>query len=264
MRHSPARRSPLRAAVRGVRLADRTQDRPRHGGPIAGLTRPLSRRAVRLAIFVSMTCAGFCLVLAMVALVVAQGQSDAAGPATLRPVTQRGQGPQVPVPGQPKTPRYDRTYLRNGTHAVYLRYGTRPAPENDHPPPPEGPALRDNQFQPGMTLASYQGSAVRGLASSDRTAGASKNSGSAKRYKFRIKGPGDWGVSWKFRCPALRVGSFVVRESDGKATNGTDLSVSGPRGQGLSWKTHDPGDHTLTVRTRCSWEIKVVLPKRSR
>jgi hypothetical protein len=240
MRHSPASRSLVNDIGRRVRLADRAPARPRHAGPLAaefGPSRP--HRVLRLAMVVGMTGAGFCLVLAMIALVVTLG-----GPA----VTSQGPGRSAPRPPAA------------GQRAV------------------TGAARRPDRLQPGQTIARY------------------RSSGSARHEKFTVTGQGILGISWKFACQGRRAGTFTVSESDSEATRPgigrpdtvrpdtvrpdpvrpdpvrpdtgrpeivrLALSASGPRGQGLSWDTYATGVHSLMVSSNCSWDIRIVRPKR--
>jgi hypothetical protein len=226
MRHSPVQRSFLGGIGRRIRLASseggrrhreqaRPTGKPLPGGQLAPVFGPPPRhRLLRLAMVIGMAGAGFCLVLAMVGLVVVFGDA--------------GTDAKAPAPSY----RTSALYRPDGPdHRHGHRHGKDTAKAAAH------------RFQVGATVASYQGN------------------GSARHERFRVRGIGNWGISWKFSCPKPRTGSFGVSEADGEAADGTELTAYGPNGHGLSWRSHDPGDHSLVIISSCSWVVRVVLPK---
>ena len=215
MRHSGARRSILNAIGRRVRLADQVRPRPRHTGPLAPAVSG-RHRMLRLAMVVGLAGAGFCLVLAMVGLVVALGSTGAS------------KAEQEPGAGRPV--------------GLKLRPSADYRPDSGSLPDPG--ARQARRFLAGKTIERFHGS------------------GQVRRHVFQISRPGDWGVSWTFTCKAARPGSFTIGEHDDKVTNGVELSASGRKGHGIAWHFHDPGDHSLTISSSCSWAVSVVLPKR--
>jgi|SRR5580658_3028636 hypothetical protein len=213
MRHSPARRSVLTRIGRRVRLADQARERPRHSGPLAqAFTGSGPRRTLRLAMLIGGAGACFCVVLAMIGLVVELG-----GPGP--PV---GRKTQVAV--APK--KSETAGLRPAASAAYHLGSAK------------------GRFLAGATVALYRGS------------------GSVNSRKFKVREPGDWGIYWRFTCPLIRIGSFTMSETGSKDTKDIELSASGPNGHGISWHIHDPGDHSLTIISNCSWLVSIVLPRR--
>ena len=81
-----------------------------------------------------------------------------------------------------------------------------------------------------------------------------------RRGPFRIGRPGTWGLSWAFSCGTDHNGQFIA--TGHSPVTGTDIAVaaSGPSGHGITWASSDPGRHVLTVNSRCTWTIRVVLP----
>jgi hypothetical protein len=98
------------------------------------------------------------------------------------------------------------------------------------------------QVQLGSTVATYSGTS------------------SARRVRFTVGSSGSWGISWRFSCRDRRAGRFRVGETDGRAVNEIELTAYGPNGHGLSWESHDPGDHLILVSSNCAWQVSVVLP----
>ncbi len=227
MRHCRAGRSLLSAIGRRVRLADQVRARPRHSGPLAQAVSG-QHRVLRLAMMVGLAGAGFCLVLAMVGLVVALGSAGAS------------KAKQEPgAHGSARRPA--RLKLRPSADYRPDRSGHPAVPESGSLPDPG--ARQARRFLVGKTIKRFHGS------------------GQVKRHEFEISRPGDWGVSWTFTCQAARSGSFTIGEHDDKITNGVELSASGRKGHGIAWHLHDPGSHSLTISSQCSWVVSVVLPK---
>jgi hypothetical protein len=295
MRHSPARRSFLARMGDHVRLTDRSGSHERQQPAIAFPARWSGRRMWRLAMAVGMAGAGFCLVLAMVVLVVALG-----GGASTRP-----------PPGSTRTS--PGVLPRSGHHRYQttIVYEPRPVAGNG-----SASAVR---YGLGLLVAQFRGT------------------GSVQGDRFRITRPGDWGISWQFRCTQGHPGKLTVnadgttgsgqgqgyghqlnnghghghgngnggqppgqakkhkhkvppgqakknkhkaskkavkakKHGNGNQAHGTNqasgnqnsrvtLIASGYGGRGMSWYTSDPGDHTLEVTSGCTWAIKIVLPK---
>jgi|HubBroStandDraft_1064217.scaffolds.fasta_scaffold172441_1 hypothetical protein len=253
MRHSPVQRSFLGGIGRRIRLAGpqrglrpaaqaRHTGRPRHGSQLAPVLGPPPRhRLLRLAMVLGMTAAGFCLVLAMVGLVVALGHAGTAtkAPAPARDGTQAASGrPAQPGPSarRPRSP--DPSYR---TSALYRQ--DRPGHREGRRRGQDTAKAAAHRFQVGATVASYQGN------------------GSARHERFLVRGIGNWGISWNFSCAKPGTGSFGVSEADSKAADEIELTAYGPNGHGLSWNSHDPGDHSLVIVSNCSWVVRVVLPR---
>lgn len=259
MRHSPARRSVLGQVGRKVRLADHAHEPPRRGAVRAARNAPQTHRALRLAIAVCAAGAGFCLVLAMVTLVVALNGTS--GP----PVTVRRSAPpraKVSAPSTPRRPAVrhgpaapashwtlaarqvvpDTSYLRYGTSAGRISASYQYVAEAKHFKPAAPEAQLASKFAVATTVALYRGT------------------GPGKLRSFRIAAPGEWGISWDFRCASQRPGSFGVHETGGESPKGLTVSAFGPNGRGLSWTTLDPGTHELAVSTGCSWVVRIVAP----
>jgi hypothetical protein len=244
MRHSPARRSILGQIGRKVRLTDHVHELPRNS--------PQTHRALRLAIAVCGAGAGFCVVLAMVTLVVALNGTSAS------PATARRSSPPAKV-GSPATPHGLAAPVSHRTRAVrqvvpdtiYIRYGTSAerisaiyqyvadAEQLQFATPD---AQLAGKFAVAPVVAVYHGTGPR------------------KLHSFRIAAPGEWGISWGFRCASRRPRSFGVQETGGRSPNGLTVSAFGPSGRGLSWNTLDPGTHELSVSTGCSWVVRIVAP----
>jgi hypothetical protein len=211
MRHCATRRSFLSAIGRRVRLADHA------AGP---------HRILRLAVVVGLAGAGFCLVLALIGLVVAMGSSG---------------GSQAEQKDSAAGPRASGENWRTSADYRSDRTGSE---DHDGGSLPGTGARQARRFLAGATLDQFRGS------------------GPVKRHKFQVSKPGDWGISWTFTCRAITAGSFTMSESGGNVTNGIELSASGPRGRGISWHLHDPGHHFLVIDSDCPWVVKVVLPRR--
>jgi hypothetical protein len=233
MRHSLARRSMLSAIGARVRLADQVRDRPKHSGPLAQAPVSGPHRILRLAMAVGLAGAGFCLVLAMIGLVVAIGDSHSPKAALHRAGHQgRATADQgnstLTIPGKPGTARLHWRPSANVKHDGAGRAGR---------------AGSASPLLVGATVERFQGR------------------GSPRRHRFKVARPGDWGVSWKFSCPAIRAGRFALSETDGKVTNDIELSASDTREHGISWHLNDPGSHSLTILSNCAWVVQIVLPR---
>jgi hypothetical protein len=232
MRHSAARRSLLSAIGGRVRLADQIRDRARHTGPLAPSPARGQHRILRLVMVVGLAGAGLCLVLALTGLVVAIGASRAP----------RAEPKEGTSSGRPDA-------LRLRASADYRPDHTDHPDHPDHTDngragsPPDAAARRAGRFAVGTTIDKFRGA------------------GLARHHKFKVSGPGDWGLSWTFTCPAKNSGRFTLSESDGKVTDDIELTASSPNGHGISWRLHDPGEHSLSIISDCSWIVRVVLPK---
>ena len=124
---------------------------------------------------IGMAGAGFCLVLAMVVLVVALG-----GGASTRPPPS-GAAHASNSPGE----------LSGSGHQRYrttIVYEPRPVAGNG-----SASAVR---YGLGLLVAEFRGV------------------GSVQGEKFRITRPGDWGISWQFSCPQGHPGNLTVRADD--------------------------------------------------
>jgi len=99
-----------------------------------------------------------------------------------------------------------------------------------------------------------------------RTLATYRGAGLVSRRHFRVSSPGNWGISWAFRCPAGQHSTFIIRggggEDSGDDSDGhAQVDITGPAGHGISWHTSDPGDHSLLIASRCPWTVRVVLPR---
>ena len=245
MRHSPPRRSLLSAIGRSTRLADHTPERPRHGEAIRRPAPGQPHRALRLAMVVGLAGAGFCLVLAMIGAVVTIGGADPSNAAASPPTTRSGPGAdsQSPSAGAPSTSANSKHYRAQGWPTVPVAWRTLPPRGGRSGPAGRPGRTRPGRFRIGKTIARYRGT------------------GPARRNKFQVRKPGDWGISWNFSCPP-HAGSFTIRAGNRMVTNSIEVSASGPEGHGMTWETRDPGAHSLMVITSCSWAVRVVLPMR--
>jgi hypothetical protein len=178
MRHSPARRSFFTRFGARIRLTDRRdnhQAQERSGAPRS------PRRMWRLAMAVGIAGAGFCLVLAMIVLVVAL---SGGGPSTR------------PPPGIVQTSTSPRGLPRDG-HQPYrttIVYEPRPVAGNG--------AARAGRYALGLLVAQFHGA------------------GSERGDHFRIIQPGDWGISWQFSCPQGHPGDLTVSADHAQGGNG--------------------------------------------
>ncbi len=243
MRHSPARRSILGQIGRKVLLADHVHE----------CVPAQMHRALRLAIAICTAGAKFCLVLAMVSLVVAlNGTSEppvAARRSSPPPVSVSAPvtppGPAAPVSHRTRTVRQvvpDTIYIRYGTSADRISAIYQYVAEAEHFQSAAPEAELAGKFAVATMVAFYRGTGPREL------------------HSFRIAAPGEWGISWSFRCASQRPSSFGVRETGGQPPAGLTVSAFGPSGRGLSWNTLDPGTHELSVSTGCSWVVRIVAP----
>ena len=94
-----------------------------------------------------------------------------------------------------------------------------------------------------------------------RTIATYRGAGPVNRRQFQVSRPGNWGISWEFRCPAGRRATFSIRANDGDSDQRARVDTGGSAGRGIYWNTGDPGDHSLLVTSRCPWTVRVVLPR---
>ena len=83
--------------------------------------------------------------------------------------------------------------------------------------------------------------------------------GSANTTPFAIGGPGRWKVAWSYDCGGQAPG-LTIRQAPapaGPAASGLTVTRSGASGHGVAWAAHDPGQHTLRIRTACAWHLAV-------
>ena len=96
--------------------------------------------------------------------------------------------------------------------------------------------------------------------------------GSANTTPFAIGPAGRWKVAWDYTCNGQAPG-FTIRQAPGGSsaaatgapattgapTTGTSLSVTrtAASGHGVTWASHDPGQHALLIRTACAWHLAV-------
>ncbi|HEX9066822.1 MAG TPA: hypothetical protein VF843_17055 [Streptosporangiaceae bacterium] len=150
--------------------------------------------------------------------------------------------------------------LVTGLTAVVVRIGARPA---SGPPIGLPAAIGRAGGRTGDGAAArarpHLPRSGRPLTSAARTLRTYQGAGRARRGPFLIARPGTWGLSWAYRCGQDHAGQFAVTGQS--RTAGTDVAVaaSGPSGHGFT-SASDPGPHTLTMITRCSWRITVVVP----
>jgi hypothetical protein len=138
------------------------------------------RRMWRLAMAVGIAGAGFCLVLAMVVLVVALG-----GGSSTRP---------PPDASRTSTSPTDLSGRGHQRYRTTIVYEPRPVAGNG-----SASAVR---YGLGLLVAQFHGA------------------GSVRGDKFRITRPGDWGISWLFRCTRGHPGNLTVRADDDSTSNG--------------------------------------------
>jgi hypothetical protein len=94
---------------------------------------------------------------------------------------------------------------------------------------------------------------------------------SANTTPFTIGAAGRWKVTWDYSCAGQAPG-FTIRQAPstgagaGTATSAatgtssaTSLSVTrtAASGHGVTWASHDPGQHALLIRTACAWHLAV-------
>ncbi len=83
--------------------------------------------------------------------------------------------------------------------------------------------------------------------------------GSANTTPFVIGGPGRWKVTWSYDCGGQPPG-LTIRQAPapaGPAASGLTVTRSGASGHGAAWADHEPGQHTLRIRTACAWHLAV-------
>lgn len=78
---------------------------------------------------------------------------------------------------------------------------------------------------------------------------------------FPVATPGTWGLSWVLRCQAGATGHLIVTEGAGPSAYAFEIDASGRSAGGTSWHTRDPGRHSLTITSTCSWSIRILLAK---
>jgi hypothetical protein len=112
--------------------------------------------------------------------------------------------------------------------------------------PPAASRTSDGQRTPpraGRTIASLHGA------------------GRPMRTHFRVGRPGTWGMAWRFTCIAGHTGHLIVKEGPGVSRSHVEIDASGRAGTGTTWNSLDPGRHSLTVVSDCSWSLRLMLPK---
>jgi len=83
--------------------------------------------------------------------------------------------------------------------------------------------------------------------------------GSANTTPFVIGGAGRWKVAWSYDCGGQAPG-LTIRQAPaaaGPAASGPTVTRSGTSGHGIAWANSDPGQHTLHIRTACTWHLAV-------
>jgi hypothetical protein len=108
---------------------------------------------------------------------------------------------------------------------------------------PHGHGHPGDRVLVGRTLATYRGA------------------GTVSRRHFQVSGPGNWGISWEFSCPAGQHGSFTIKTDDDDADGRERVSTSGSAGHGIYWYYSDPGSHLILVSSSCPWTVRVVLAR---
>lgn len=81
------------------------------------------------------------------------------------------------------------------------------------------------------------------------------------RAVFPVATPGTWGLSWILRCRVGATGHLIVTEGTGPSPYAFEIDASGRSARGTSWHIRDPGRHSLTITSTCSWSIRIVLAK---
>jgi hypothetical protein len=94
-----------------------------------------------------------------------------------------------------------------------------------------------------------------------RTIASLHGAGRPMRTHFQVGRPGTWGMAWGFRCIAGHTGHLIVKERRGVSGSNVDIDASGRTGAGTTWNVLDPGRHSLTIMSGCSWSLRLVLPK---
>jgi hypothetical protein len=83
--------------------------------------------------------------------------------------------------------------------------------------------------------------------------------GSRSTGPFSIGGNGTWTLVWSYSCRQLAPGgSFVVREDGTRAADVVSVHETGTAGHGATWAYRDAGTHTLVIRSRCAWTLRVL------
>lgn len=178
-------------------------------------------RVMRLVLACGFVAAGLCLVLGMTTLAVTMGSPGH------RPGSPDDAAAAVRQVSNDTAPR---------VHASRQAAGSGSASRDAH-------GGRNTATRAGRTIASLHG--TRGPA----------------HARFVVTGPGAWGVSWSFSCPAGRTGHLVVRETSSGSDARVEIDGSGRTGGGTTWNFRDPGDHSLVITSVCPWALRVVLPR---
>jgi hypothetical protein len=179
-------------------------------------------RIVRLALACGVAAAGLCLILGMTALAITVGSP---GPSSDSPDDAVAAFRQVSNDGGSQ-PRVSRSPAGTSRAHHRARHG--------------GPVVATRA---GRTIA--------------RAHGATQ----PVHARFSVAGPGAWGLSWTFRCPAGRTGHLVIQEFSKKPGKQAEFDRSGRTGRGTIWLFRDPGYHSLIVTSNCPWAVRVVLAR---
>jgi hypothetical protein len=152
-------------------------------------------------------------------------------------------GPPRATPPAPK-PRQGLARQRAaGNSSTPATARARLAPANPRPTPAESGA-RPSGARPSGARRGHDVFAGRG----------SRSTG-----PFSIGGNGTWTLVWSYSCRQLAPGgSFVVREDGTRAADVVSVHETGTAGHGATWAYRDAGTHTLVIRSRCAWTLRVL------
>lgn len=208
-------------------------------------------RTLRLIMAAGGFVAGLCLVVGMVALVAAVGDtnlttSGATGGASMGRMTKQdgrgGAGGPTDVP-------------RSGSTSPAPQPTPSPAPKTTPPSPSISPApgsAARTARDPGTVVG---GGSFKG----GRVVAAYAGTSSGEPGPFLIPRSGEWGIYWSYRCPPDRPGNFVMGETRTTAM-AVIVDVTGSGSRATIRIMHDAGLHSLVVISNCSWKLQVVLP----
>jgi len=220
---APAR-VPQHATPSGVPAPSLLSGRLRPSVPF----RRRTRRALRFVATAGMWAAGLCLVISLLALVVA-----AAAPDHPRHPSSTAQGMKLahPSPGILSAPG-------NASGAAASRPDASPS-SGSH-----DPATASRSASHVLAMFAGRGNTIT--------------------RNFQVAGPHRWALHWSYSCPSrLNAGQFIVEDAEimgGTTRVGSSFDENGTRGSGTTWLGPGPRNHYLVVVSSCSWTMRVVEP----